>query len=180
MLVPLFHNLVIELRKLVILPDTFQSQIKNVEFSRLCVDKLPVLCDTMHIPGQPGKSSHFTGAHIMPTKQYPTDVLIQAKVVLDSWNQLGDLSFGNLNAAALNKDLDQAKQIDAQMVNLENQLTNLRNQRISTNQAIWDKLKRVRAGVKATYGDDSSEYEMVGGTPLSERKTATRKAPTPA
>src|SRR6266498_715828 len=81
--------------------------------------------------GQPGKSSHFIGAHIMPTKQYPTDVLVQAKVVLDSWNQLGDLSFGNLNAAALNKDLDQAKQIDAQMVNLENQLTNLRNQRIS-------------------------------------------------
>src|SRR6266496_37414 len=103
----------------------------------------------------------------MPKKSYPTDVLVQAKGALDSWNQLGDLSFGNLTATALNKDLDQAKQIDAQMVNLENQLTNLRNQRILSNQAIWEKLKRVRAGVKATYGDDSSEYEMVGGTPLS-------------
>ncbi len=31
-------------------------------------------------------------------------------------------------------------------------------------------------GVKAIYGDDSSQYEMVGGTRLSERKTYARKA----
>ena len=35
---------------------------------------------------------------------------------------------------------------------------------------IWDVVKRVCAGVKAIYGDDSSQYEMVGGTPMSERK----------
>jgi hypothetical protein len=116
----------------------------------------------------------------MPKKSYPTDVLVQAKSALDSWNQLGDLRFGNLTAAVLIKDLTQANQIEEQMVNLENQLTNLRNQRIIFNQAIWEKLKRVRAGVKAIYGDDSSEYEMVGGTPMSERKTATRRTATPA
>jgi hypothetical protein len=40
---------------------------------------------------------------------------------------------------------------------------------------MWDKVKRVRAGVKANYGDDSSQYEMVGGTRLSERKSPTRR-----
>jgi len=42
--------------------------------------------------------------------------------------------------------------------------------------ATWDKVKRVRASVKGLYGDDSSEYDMVGGTRKSERKTPTRKA----
>jgi hypothetical protein len=51
--------------------------------------------------------------------------------------------------------------IDGVMTNLENQLTNLHNQ-------------RVRAGVKARFGDDSSPYEMVGGARVSERKTASR------
>jgi hypothetical protein len=42
--------------------------------------------------------------------------------------------------------------------------------------ALWDKVKRVRKGVKANYGDDSSQYEMVGGTRTSERQPRTRKA----
>ena len=58
------------------------------------------------------------------------------------------------------------------------QLTNLRNQRNDLFVSIWDKVKRVRNGVKANYGDDSSQYEMVGGTRLSERKSPTRKAST--
>ena len=41
---------------------------------------------------------------------------------------------------------------------------------------IWDKVKRVRNGMKAIYGDDSSQYEMIGGTRLSERKAPARKA----
>jgi hypothetical protein len=40
---------------------------------------------------------------------------------------------------------------------------------------VWDKVKRVRAGVKSIYGDDSSEWEMIGGTRLSERKSPTRR-----
>ena len=55
-------------------------------------------------------------------------------------------------------------------------MTDLRNQRDAANQDLWDKVKRLRAGVKASYGDDSSQYEMVGGTRMSERKTARRTA----
>jgi len=55
-------------------------------------------------------------------------------------------------------------------------LTDKRNQRDATNTALWDKVKRARNGIKANYGDDSSQYEMVGGTRASERKPRTRKA----
>jgi hypothetical protein len=41
-------------------------------------------------------------------------------------------------------------------------------------QSTWDKLKPVRSTVKGLYGDDSSQYELVGGTRMSDRKTARR------
>ncbi len=36
-------------------------------------------------------------------------------------------------------------------------------------------VKRVRALVKGTYGEDSTEYELVGGTRTSERKKPVRR-----
>jgi hypothetical protein len=45
--------------------------------------------------------------------------------------------------------------------------------------AAWDKVKRARAGVKAAYGDDSSQFEMIGGTRTSDRKTRSRKVTAP-
>ncbi len=59
---------------------------------------------------------------------------------------------------------------------LDAQLTDLRNRRDALFLRLWDKVKRVRAGVKGMYGDDSSQYEMVGGTRMSERRSRTRKA----
>lgn len=42
---------------------------------------------------------------------------------------------------------------------------------------VRDKTRRMLAATEATYGPDSSEYEAVGGTRLSDRKPATRKRP---
>jgi len=113
----------------------------------------------------------------MPGKPYPTDVVEQAQSVLDAWNQINaKMTFGDLNASMLAGDLKEAAPIESQIVTLETQLTNLRNQRDAVYRAMWDKVKRVRAGIKANYGDDSSQYEMVGGTRMSERKAPTRKA----
>jgi|SRR5687767_2506460 len=117
----------------------------------------------------------------MAKRSYPNDVLDQSRGVLNAWCQIDDqLAFGALNTGTLTMDINQARGIQEQMTNLENQLTNLRNQRDAANVSLWDKVKRARAGVKATYGDDSSQYEMVGGTRLSERKTPTRRTVTPA
>ena len=117
----------------------------------------------------------------MPAKPYPTDVLEQAQSVLDAMNQIDSgMNIGSVNNATLSADITQANQLVSQMNALEAQLTNMRNQRDTLYAALWDKVKRVRSGVKANYGDDSSQYEMVGGTRLSERKSPTRKTTTTA
>lgn len=116
----------------------------------------------------------------MTKKPYPTNIVEQAQSVLDAWNQINaEMTFGDLTAALLSADITQAGPLEGEIMNLETQLTNLRNQRDDLYLAAWDKVKRVRAGVKGNYGDDSSQYEMVGGTRASERKSPTRKpAPT--
>jgi hypothetical protein len=113
----------------------------------------------------------------MPKKLFPSDLVEQAKSVLDAWGQIDDqLTFGPVNAGALTMDLNFVRGTEEQITNLENKLTDIRNQRDAYSQAMWDKVKRVRAGVKAIYGDDSSQYEMVGGTRLSDRKPMRRTA----
>jgi hypothetical protein len=112
----------------------------------------------------------------MPRKPFPADVLEQAQSVANAWSQINEeLTFGDLTLSALNAELGEAGSLQSQLDALETQMTNLRNQRDDRHASIWDKVKRVRAAVKGIYGDDSSEYEMVGGTRLSERKSPARK-----
>ena len=113
----------------------------------------------------------------MVKKLFPPDVINQAQGVLTAWNQIDEsLAIGGLNAEALATDLNNAQGINSEIAQLETQLINKRNQRADVYSTTWDKVKRMRSGVKAIYGDDSTEYELVGGTRLSERKSPTRKA----
>jgi len=115
----------------------------------------------------------------MTKKPYPTDILKQAQSVLDAWKQISTtMTFGDLTSDMLSADITQAGPLEIQITDLETQLTNLRNQRDDLYLGMWDKLKRVRAGVKGNYGDDSSQYEMVGGTRLSERKSPVHRTTT--
>jgi hypothetical protein len=113
----------------------------------------------------------------MSKKYFVPDLLDQAKSVLSSWTQIDDqLAFGTLNRATLVAALTQANNIDTQIKDLESQLMNLRNQRQDCYGEVWDMLKRVRAMMKGMFGDDSTQYEMVGGKRLSERKSPRRTA----
>jgi diadenosine tetraphosphate (Ap4A) HIT family hydrolase len=112
----------------------------------------------------------------MIAKNYPSDVLEQANSVLTAINQIdNEISFGEVNHAMLTADMNQINPVMTQIMQLETQLTDVRNQRDALSQNIWDKIKRIRMGVKANFGDDSSQYEMVGGTRLSDRKPRSRK-----
>jgi len=88
------------------------------------------------------------------------------------------MTVGDLSLTALTADLEQVLPIQTQLDALDVELTDLRNRRDALLFSIWDKVKRARAGIKGIYGDDSSEYEMIGGTRLSDRKSPTRKAGT--
>jgi hypothetical protein len=110
-------------------------------------------------------------------KNHPSDVLNQAQIVLQGWNQIGPtVNFGTLTLSAFTTEITAASTIESDLIRLEAQLTDKRNQRDAAYTALWDKVKRIRNGVKANYGDDSSQLEMVGGTRTSERKAPSRKA----
>jgi len=95
---------------------------------------------------------------------------------LEAWKKIDPaLTVGNLTQAALAGDLKPVRPLQAGLDKLEAQLTDRRFQRDAALGSLWDKVKRVRSGVKAIYGNDSSQYEMIGGTRKSERKKAMRK-----
>jgi len=111
------------------------------------------------------------------SKKLPTDLVEQAISIQDAWVRIDEgLTFGSLNMGALVMDINGLRNVELSLVGLENHMTELRNQRDALQESTWDKVKRVRAGVKANFGDDSPQYELVGGTRLSDRKTARRTA----
>jgi hypothetical protein len=113
----------------------------------------------------------------MTKRVFPSNVLAQAQQVLVGWGQVSPtLTFGTLNPAALTADVTAAAPLQTEIEKLEIQLADKRNQRDMLYNGMWDKVKRVRAGVKANYGDDSQQYEMVGGTRTSDRKPRARRA----
>lgn len=115
----------------------------------------------------------------MTPKLYPTNVLRQATDALGAWREIdAELTLGKASVPALEAELSQAEPLLAQIASMEAQLVGLRNQRDTLFISIWDKVKRARGGIKAIYGDDSSEYEMMGGKRRSERKRPVRKKKT--
>ena len=115
----------------------------------------------------------------MSKKSFPPNVLAQAQEVLVGCSQVSPtLAFGTLNAAALSADIMAAGTLESEINKLEIQLADKKNQCNLVYGGMWDKVKRFRAGVKATYGDDSQQFEMVGGTRISERKPRARKGTT--
>jgi hypothetical protein len=112
----------------------------------------------------------------MPNKLFPSDILAQARAVSGGWNKIDPaLQIGDLSRNALEANIDQSVPLQTEMDELEAQLTDLRNRRDDLYMALWDQVKRARNGIKGIYGDDSSQYEMVGGTRRSERKPISRK-----
>ena len=110
------------------------------------------------------------------TTNFPNDVLAQARNVLVGWNQFNPApTFGPLTVTGFSAEFNTLMEMDDQIAALELQLADKRNHRVAMASSMWDKVKRVRNAVKGTYGDDSSEYEIVGGIRMSERKFRTRK-----
>ena len=113
----------------------------------------------------------------MPGKTYPLNIVEVTRKVVDAWRKIkADLTLGDLTVEMLADDLTQAEPIEAAIAGLENRLTEARNRRDELYARMWERVKRVHSGVKGIYGDDSPEYELVGGTRKSDRKPSVRKA----
>jgi 50S ribosomal subunit-associated GTPase HflX len=108
--------------------------------------------------------------------QFPTDVVQQVNAVLEAWKKIDpNGQFGDLTQAKMAADLAQSDPLLTEMGALDAELTRVRNKRDALYATLWDEVKRVRNSVKGVYGDDSTEYEMVGGTRKSDRKPVSRK-----
>ena len=115
----------------------------------------------------------------MSRRIYPRDVIEQAQDVLVGWGQINPaLTFGTLTPTTMKTDINADAPLEAQISKLEKQLADTRNQRDILYNNVWEKVKRIRSGVKSIYGDDSQQYEWVGGTRMSNRKPRARKGST--
>jgi hypothetical protein len=112
----------------------------------------------------------------MASKGYPADILDQATDILAACQQIDpQMQAGRLTQDSLAQAITEARHSQSQIATLEMQLVDARNRRDERLTQMWDAIKRVRATVKGVYGDDSTEYELVGGTRLSERKRPARR-----
>jgi hypothetical protein len=114
----------------------------------------------------------------MVTKTSPTDTREQALQIQEAWtNTDASATYGGLTLADFQAGIAALETVEMTITNLGDQLTGARNDRHARRYALWDLIKRARAGVKATHGDDSDEYERFGGTRLSERKPRSSSPP---
>ena len=112
----------------------------------------------------------------MRRKLYPLNILSRARLITNAWDLIGTtVKIGSVTHAAFLADIAQAGLIEDQIRSAEIHLAALRNQRDAVYLSLWDKVKRVYDGVKCNYGDDSTQYEMVGRIRASNRKPRARK-----
>jgi hypothetical protein len=108
-------------------------------------------------------------------KNLPSDLLEQATNIQNAWSRIDEkLIIGTLTVATLANSLNDLQQVESDLVKLEHQLMALRKERDDLQRSTWNHVKRVRATIKGLYGDDSLQYQMAGGTRLSDRKSPRR------
>ena len=110
------------------------------------------------------------------SKPYPTDILSKLETSIASWKSIDAfLKFGDLSVDKMQSVLERGEGLRDQIRALEIQLTDLRNQRDEAYTTGWKYITRLRNGIKGIYGDDSSEYEMVGRKRQSKHKPRSRR-----
>jgi len=108
----------------------------------------------------------------MADKQYsPSNVGNQAVSIDQAWLEVGEeVVLGGVTRPEFQVAQTDLGNAENAIASAQARLTDARNQRKATRHTLWELVKRVRNGTKAQYGDDSNEYELMGGTRTSERK----------
>ena len=113
----------------------------------------------------------------MGKKLYPTDTAKQAQSILSAWDLIDPtLKIGSLTKAILLANVSTVAELQRKVVELQKALDTVRTDRDLATIELWNNIKRARSGVKGIYGDDSSQYELIGGTRRSERKKPRRRS----
>lgn len=98
-------------------------------------------------------------------------VLSDVRRSLEGWQQIDpNLTLGQLTLAEVQRQIDSFTKIDGEITAAEIAIAKLRNDRLELRKQMQESKKRILSAIRGIYGDDSSEYEMVGGTRMSERR----------
>lgn len=107
------------------------------------------------------------------------DVRTDAESILKVWTANPDFKLKDVNLESFKAEAERYGAILAAIAEKEEALKPLRNDRDDLAVKLNGLCTRTRAGIKGYFGENSSEYEAVGGTRTSERKKTGRKT-TPA
>jgi hypothetical protein len=112
----------------------------------------------------------------MGKKLYPTDTLEQAQSILRAWKRIDPaLKIGTLTLESITADVARVEGLQQKIVHLQYELMDIRIQRDEATIGLWNMVTRTRSGFRGIYGDDSTAYELAGGTRRSERKKPRRR-----
>jgi len=102
-------------------------------------------------------------------------LLQEAGKVKEALEQISTPLPGGISAQAAADAIAKLNDAVAKLDALNAEQKKLVNEKGATARALTDFITRARLAIKVACGDDSSEYEMAGGTRKSERKKPVRK-----
>ena len=115
----------------------------------------------------------------MATRLSTDVVLADAAKIQQMWRENPTFTVPGLTAKDHADREASVRAQDAEIAAAKAHLSGLIEKRDGDVRTIHDGNVRVRRGVGFTYGLESPQYKMVGGTPPSERKSTARKPKTP-
>jgi len=108
----------------------------------------------------------------MPNNLNPEVVSKAAAKIVRIWSVNPDFKIKDVTFEQYQAQEARLDQLLTTIKEKEDELTPLRNERDDLSRALNENSTRARSGIKGYFGDDSSEYELAGGTRASERKRA--------
>ena len=108
--------------------------------------------------------------NVMLAKNYPTDWQDQMKQIIGGMLKYDIKIDDERTAEILQSRLDSLDDLDKQLLSLENQLVELRENRQQQRRELWGLGISVRRAATGIYGNNSLVYESLGGKRVSEYK----------
>ncbi|MEY2879664.1 MAG: hypothetical protein RLZZ15_2044 [Verrucomicrobiota bacterium] len=112
----------------------------------------------------------------MPAKSSPADFVIEADNILKVWLPNPAFTLKDLTVVQYQAHRDELDNILTELKKKDDEVAPLRNRRDDLLAILGPSSSRVRSGIKGYFGEDSTEYELAGGTRASERKRSGPKA----
>ncbi len=116
----------------------------------------------------------------MATSTTVNTVLLETQRIAETWKSNPQFTLGDLTHDRLMELRTQVQSLSEAIESRRLELQGMINQRDDLMAELKSVATRVRSGVKAYFGPNSTQYEQVGGTRSSERKATVRKSANPA